>query len=66
MFFTGSCSNGGRSREMTSQFTDPMAGRTIGYRTEYQWLDDDHFTYTAYMDKGDGESENLMLTYVRQ
>ena len=66
MFFTGSCSNGGRSREMTSQFTDPMAGRTIGYRTEYQWLDDDHFTYTAYMDKGDGEFKNLVITYTRQ
>ena len=66
MFFTGSCSNGGRSREMTSQFTDPFAGRTIGYRTEYQWLDDDHFTYTAYMDKGDGEYKNLVITYARQ
>ena len=43
-----------------------VAGGTVGYRTEYKWVDEDHFTYTAYMDKGDGEFKNMVITYERQ
>ena len=64
--FEGSCSDDGKSRAMSSQFTDVVAGGTIDYRTEYEWIDEDHFTYTAYMDKGDGEFKNLIITYERQ
>lgn len=67
LYFTGSCSDDGKSREMSTQFNDVVAGGgTVGYRTEYRWIDADHFTYTAYMDKGDGEFKNMVITYERQ
>ena len=64
--FKGSCSENGKKRVMSSQFEDVVAGGTVDYRTEYAWVDKDHFTYTAYMDKGDGEFKNLVITYERQ
>ena len=66
LFFEGSCSDDGKSRVMSSQFVDVIAGGTIDYRTEYKWIDEDHFTYTAYMDKGDGEFKNMIINYERQ
>ena len=66
MFFEGSCSEDGKMRGMSSQFEDVVAGGTTDYRSEYEWIDPDHFTYTAYMDKGDGEFKNLIITYERQ
>ncbi len=66
MTFEGSCSQDGKKRAMSSQFEDVVAGGTVDYRTEYQWIDEDHFTYTAYMDKGDGEFKNMVITYERQ
>jgi hypothetical protein len=63
--FTGSCSDDGKSREMSTQFEDYVAGGTIDFRTEYRWIDDDHFTYTAFMDKGQGEFRNMLITYER-
>jgi len=66
LFFTGSCSNDGKSREMTTRFDDPVVGGTISYRTEYTWVDADHFIYTAFMDKGDGEFKNMEIRYSRK
>jgi hypothetical protein len=66
MFFTGSSSDNGRRREMKSQFKDIMSGKMFDYRTVYEWLDADNFTYTAYMDKGNGEFKNLVIHYTRQ
>jgi hypothetical protein len=66
MYFKGSCSDDGKSREMSSQFTDAVTGGTFKYRVEYRWIDKDHFTYTGYMDKGDGEFKNVLVTYERQ
>jgi hypothetical protein len=66
MSFEGSCSDDGRLRVMSSQFEDVVAGGTVEYRAEYQLIDEDHFTYTAYMDKGDGEFKNVFITYERQ
>lgn len=66
VFFTGSCSDDGEHREMVTKFADVVAGGTVDYRTEYRWIDDDHFTYTAFMDKGDGEFKNMVITYERQ
>ena len=66
LFFTGSCSDDGTSRDMATQFADAIAGGTIDYRTEYQWIDDDHFTYSTFMDKGDGEFKNMVIAYERQ
>jgi len=64
--YTGACSDDGKFREMATQFADPVAGGTIDYRSEYRWIDDDHFTFTAFMDKGDGEFKNMVITYERQ
>jgi hypothetical protein len=64
--FTGSCSEGGKLREMRSSFADVVAGGTVDYRTEYRQIDKDHFTYTGYMDKGDGEFKNVFIEYERQ
>ena len=66
LFFEGSCSDDGKSREMSTQFNDVVGGGTVDYRTEYRWIDEDHFTHTAYMDNGDGEFKNMFITYERQ
>ena len=66
LFFTGSCSDDGKSRKMKSRFSDPIAGGFIDYRTEYRWVDDDHFTFTSYMNKGDGEFKNSEISFERQ
>ncbi len=66
LFYEGSCADDGRSRNMTSQFADPVAGGVIKYRTEYRWVNDDHFTFTAYMDKGSGEFKSAAISYTRQ
>jgi hypothetical protein len=63
--FEGSCSDDGKKRAMSTKFADVVAGGMVDYRTEYEWVDDDTFTYTAYMDKGDGEFKNMKITYVR-
>jgi hypothetical protein len=66
MFFTGSCSNDGKNRTMSSSFNDVVAGGMVEYRTELEWIDKDRFTYTAFMDKGDGEHRNMMITWERR
>ena len=66
LLFKGSCSDDGKVRGMATQFADVVGGGTIDYRTEYRWIDKDHFTYSAFMDRGDGEFKNLVITYERQ
>jgi len=66
LFSEGSCSDGGKTRVMSAEFADVVAGGTIGYRVEYTWSDENHFTYTGYMDKGEGEFKNAVITYERQ
>ncbi len=66
LFFEGSCSDDGKSREMSAEFNDVVAGGTMKYRTVYKWIDKDHFTKTGYMEKGDGEFKNMLITYERQ
>lgn len=64
--FEGTCSNNGKSRVMDSEFNDVVAGGTVQYKGVYTWIDEDHFTYEAFMDKGKGEFKNLKITYERQ
>jgi hypothetical protein len=65
--FTGSCSEGGKVREMRSEFVDHASGgNTIKYKGVYTWVDDDHFIYETFMDKGEGEFRNVKVTYARQ
>ena len=66
LLFSGSCSDDGKHRKMSTKFADVVAGGTVDYRSEYQWIDSDHFTYSAFMDKGDGEFRNLRIEYERQ
>ena len=66
LFFSGSCSDDGKHRKMTTKFADVVAGGMVDYRTEYQWIDSDHFTYSAFMNRGDGEFRNLRIEYERQ
>jgi hypothetical protein len=66
LYFTGSCSDDGRHRDMATTFADVIAGNTVDYRIEYQWIDEDHFTYSAFMDKGEGEFKNVHIEYERQ
>jgi hypothetical protein len=66
LVFEGSCSDDGKHRKMASKFADVVAGGVVDYRTEYQWIDSDHFTYSAFMNKGDGEFQNLVIEYERQ
>ena len=66
LFFEGSCSDNGKHRTMATKFADVVAGGTVDYRTEYKWIDSDHFTYSAYMNKGGGEFQNMLIEYERQ
>ena len=66
LFYTGSCSDDGKKREMTTQFKDPIGGGMIHYRSVYTWKDADHFSFTAYMDHGDGEFKNMEIVWERQ
>lgn len=66
LYYTGACSDDGARRKMETTFTDPMTGGTIFYRSEYSWTDADHYTFTAYMDKGAGEFKNMEIRWARQ
>ena len=66
LFFKGSCSDDGKHRKMATKFADVVSGGTVDYRTEYQWIDSDHFTYSTFMNKGDGEFQNALIEYERQ
>jgi hypothetical protein len=66
LFFTGSASDDGSRREMTTSFSDPIKGGSMKYRTVFEWQDGDHFSYTTYMDKGEGEFKNMTITFTRQ
>ena len=66
MYFTGSCSNDGKRRTMSSSFNDVVAGGTVDYRTEFEWIDKDRFTYTTFMDKGDGEHKSMVIHWKRK
>jgi hypothetical protein len=66
LFYTGSCSDDGKGRVMSTEFSDPVKGGTIQYKSVYRWIDDDHFLYEAFMDKGDGEFKSMEIAYERQ
>lgn len=66
LFFTGSSSDAGKTREMKAEFSDAVAGGVIKYRTEYRWISNDEFTYTAWMDKGDGEHKSMVMHWKRK
>jgi hypothetical protein len=66
MFFTGTSSDDGKRREMKSQFNDVVAGGVVDYRAVFQWADADHFTYTAFMGRDEGEFKNVEISWSRQ
>lgn len=66
IFYTGQCSDDGKSRTMTGEFSNPIEGGTIQNRVVYTWIDDDHFAYESFMKTGDTEYKNMEINYERQ
>jgi hypothetical protein len=66
IFYTGQCSEDGKSRTLMGEFSNPMAGGAIQNRVVYTWIDDDHFKYESYMKMGDTEYQNMEIRYERQ
>lgn len=65
IYLTGQCSDDGKKRESFGSFHNPMAGGKIKMRTTLEWKNDHHFTYTSYMDYGEGEAKNMEIQFVR-
>jgi hypothetical protein len=66
VYSEGSGSEDGKSRVMSTEINDVVAGGTMTYRTEFKWIDENRFTHTGWVDKGDGEFKNMEITYERQ
>lgn len=64
--YSGACSDDGKSRIMTSEFSNPMTDEKIHQKVIYTWTDDDHFTYESYMKQGETEYRNMEITFARQ
>ncbi len=65
IYTTGHCSDDGKMRESSGSFDNPMSGGKIKMRTTLEWKDDDHFTYSSYMDYGEGEAKNMEIQFGR-
>lgn len=46
--------------------SSPKARGTIEFRTVYEWIDADHFTYTSFMNDGKGEFKNMVINWKRE
>lgn len=66
VFYTGECSDDGKTRVMTGSFTNPMAGSVIEQRNVYSWTDDDHFKLESFMKMGDQDYKNMEMLFERQ
>jgi hypothetical protein len=66
VFYTGSCSDDGKVREMRGSFTNPMAGSVIEQRNVFSWIDNDHFKLESFMQMGDEEYKQMEMLYERQ
>jgi hypothetical protein len=51
---TGSCDTGCRIRTMTSQFVDPVWGRTMRSRSQVTWLGEESYRFEAWLAHEDG------------
>ncbi len=66
VFYTGECSDDGKTRVTKGSFTNPMAGSTIEQRNVFSWIDDDHFKLESFMKMGDEEYKQMEMLYERQ
>jgi len=66
VFYTGECSDDGKTRVMKGSFSNPMEGTTIDQEVVYSWLDADHFKYESFMKQGDEEYKNMEMLFERQ
>ena len=67
MTFEGNCHDGGKVvTNISAPFKDPMSGMEIKMKGVTELVDDDTFTYTAYMIDGSGnETKSFAITYKR-
>lgn len=66
VFYTGECSDDGKTRVIRGSFTNPMAGSVIEQKNVYTRIDDDHFQVDSFMKMGDGEHKHMEMLYERQ
>lgn len=66
IFYTGECSDEGKTRVLTGEFSNPMDDSMTQYRVVYSLIDEDHFTYESFMKRGDTEYQNMETKYSRQ
>lgn len=52
-------------RTMSGSFADAMSGGTYDQQVTYSWVDDDHWTYTSWVDNGERRFKNLEIHYER-
>jgi len=60
MYFTGTCSDDGKVRTMTADFTDPVTGQKMKNRSVTTVKDASSFTYEAWMVDGEGHEFKQM------
>ena len=66
VFYTGQCSDDGKTRVIEGSFTNPMDGSVIEQKNVYTWIDDDHFQVETFMKMGDEEYKQMEMLYQRQ
>jgi hypothetical protein len=66
VFYTGECSDDGKTRVMHGSFGNPMTGGTIEQKSVYTWIDDDHLKLESFMTMNGETYQNMEMLYERQ
>lgn len=66
VFYTGECSDDGKTRVMKGSFGNPMTGGTIEQKSVYTWIDEDHFKLESFMTMDSETYQNMEMLYERQ
>lgn len=66
VFYTGECSDDGKTRVMHGSFGNPMTGGTIEQKSVYTWIDEDHFKLESFMTMNGETYQNMEMLYERQ
>ncbi|RMH15613.1 MAG: DUF1579 domain-containing protein [Acidobacteria bacterium] len=64
--FSGDCSDDHKVTTMEAAFVDPMTGQPMKFRSVTTLVDDDHFTFEAYMVSPEGEFKSMRLEASRK
>lgn len=65
LLYTGHCEDDGKTRTVSTSFTDPMSGGEVHNRMVFAWIDDEHFKMDSYMKNDTGEFKNMEIVYSR-